>query len=67
MPEPFNGPPMRVMALRSEGVGYRMPGPRDLAHEDPQWFEMDLDDPFVDPDTEPFDPLPTERHRTIPD
>lgn len=39
---------------------------RDPAHEDPQWFECDLDDEFDDPDTLFVDPLPTERHRTVP-
>lgn len=39
---------------------------RDPAHEDPQWYECDLDDQYEDPD-EPFvDPLPTERHRSVP-
>lgn len=39
---------------------------RNPAHADPQWFERDLDDAFEDPDVEPADPLPTERHRTVP-
>lgn len=54
------------MALRTETVGYRMPGPRDPAHEPVNWFETDYDDQFDDPDTEPFDPLPTLRHRAVP-
>ena len=58
--------PKRVMALREEGVGYTMPGPRDPAHEPTNWFETDYDDDFVDPDAEPYDPLPTRRHREIP-
>lgn len=56
----------RVQASASEGAGYGpLPGERNPAHEDPQWFELDLDDDFDDPD-EPFiDPLPTPRHRGI--
>lgn len=57
---------MRVMASRSEGVGLPPARPRHPGHEDPQWFELDLDDEFDDPDVEPVDPLPTERHRTVP-
>jgi hypothetical protein len=55
----------RVSAPRSEGIGLRVPA-RNPAHADPQWFECDLDDQFEDPDVEPDDPLPTERHRTVP-
>ena len=58
--------PKRHMALREETVGYVMPGPRDPAHEPVNWFETDYDDEFVDPDAEPFDPLPTARHRSVP-
>ena len=54
------------MAPRSEGVGLVIPK-RNRAHADPQWFECDLDDPIEDPDVEPVDPLPTERHRTVPE
>ena len=50
----------------SEGVGLRIPV-RDPAHADPEWFQRDLDDEFEDPDTEPVDPLPTERHRRVPE
>jgi hypothetical protein len=57
----------RVIALRTEGVGLQLPGPRNPAHEPVNWFETDYDDQFEDPDTEPHDPLPTERHRTVPD
>ena len=39
---------------------------RDPAHEDPQWFECDLDDEFEDPDQPFVDPLPTDRHKTVP-
>ena len=56
----------RVSAPRSEGAGYKIP-PRNPAHADPQWYECDLDDEFEDPDVEPDDPLPTERHRTVPE
>lgn len=56
----------RVQAPRSEGAGYRIPQ-RNPAHEDPQWFECDLDDAWEDPDVELPDPLPTERHRRVLD
>ena len=56
----------RVIAPRSEGVGLKLPGPRHPGHEDVQWYELDLDDEFEDPDTEPDDPLPTPRHREVP-
>jgi hypothetical protein len=55
----------RVQAPLSEGVGYTFPS-RNPAHSDPEWFQCDLDDQWEDPDTEPADPLPTERHRTVP-
>lgn len=55
----------RHQAPRSEGAGYVIPK-RNPAHEDPQWFECDLDDQWEDPDVEPDDPLPTERHRIVP-
>lgn len=54
------------MAWLTEGVGLPPASPRHPGHEHVQWFELDLDDEFDDPD-EPFvDPLPTERHRTVP-
>jgi hypothetical protein len=56
---------MRIQAPRSEGVGLKLPE-RNPAHEDPQWFEKDLDDEIEDPDVEPEHPLPTERHRRVP-
>jgi hypothetical protein len=56
----------RIIARRDEGVGYEMPGPRHPGHEPVDWYETDYDDQFDDPDTEPEDPLPTERHRTVP-
>lgn len=56
----------RVMALRTEGVGLQKIPARNPAHADPNWFQCDLDDEFEDPDVEPVDPLPTERHRTVP-
>lgn len=56
----------RVSAPAGEGVGMRFSFERNPAHEDPQWYELDLDDDIEDPD-EPFiDPLPTERHRRVP-
>jgi hypothetical protein len=56
---------MRISAPRSEGIGLRFP-PRDPDHEDPEWFQLDLDELESD-DDEGVDPLPTERHRVIPD
>jgi len=44
---------------------YAIP-PRDPAHADPQWFEKGTDEDLNDPDTPFVDPLPTERHRTVP-
>lgn len=55
----------RHQAPRSEGIGLKIPS-RNPAHEDPEWFQRDLDDQWEDPDVEPDDPLPTERHRTVP-
>lgn len=55
----------RVQASASEGAGYgRLPGPRNLAHANPQWFEMDLDDDFDDPDEPDQIPL-TDRQKGI--
>jgi hypothetical protein len=56
----------RVMALKEEGVGLDLPKTRNPAHADPNWYQTDADDPIEDPDTEPYDPLPTERHRQVP-
>lgn len=56
----------KATARRDEGIGLPPMPPRNPAHEHPQWFELDLDDEFEDPDTEPYEPLPTERHRTVP-
>lgn len=56
----------RVQASAAEGAGYgRLPGERNPAHEDPQWFELDLDDDFDDPDEPDQVPL-TSRQRGIP-
>lgn len=51
----------------SEGVGLPKLPARDPAHEDTDWFETDKDDAINDPDDEPVDPLPTARHRSVPD
>jgi hypothetical protein len=56
----------RVSAPLSEGVGLRVP-PRNPAHADPEWFQRDLDDQIEDPDAPAPDPLPTERHRKVPE
>jgi hypothetical protein len=53
------------MAAKREGAGYVIPE-RNPAHEDPQWFECDLDDATEDPDQPWLDPLPTRRHRQVP-
>jgi hypothetical protein len=57
----------RVMAWPWEVAGYGpLPGERNPAHADPEWYQRDLDDDIEDPD-EPFiDPLPTPRHRQVP-
>jgi hypothetical protein len=55
----------RLQAPLSEGVGLRFPK-RNPAHADPDWYQRDLDDQWEDPDVEPADLLPTERHRTVP-
>lgn len=57
----------RVQAPLGEGAGYRVPKSRNPAHEHPQWYELDLDDEFEDPDVPALDPLPTERHRRVPE
>lgn len=57
---------MRVQAPRSEGIGLKLPE-RHPGHEHVQWYELDLDDEFDDPDVESLDPLPTERHRQVPE
>jgi hypothetical protein len=56
----------RISAPRSEGIGLTLPE-RKLSHADPEWYQRDLDEPIEDPDAEPIDPLPTQRHRQIPD
>ena len=40
---------------------------RDPAHADPEWFQCDLYDEVDDPDAPFVDPLPTERHRSVPE
>lgn len=56
---------MRVQAPLNEGIGLKLPE-RDPSHEDPDWFQRDLDEPESD-DPEGLDPLPTERHRQVPE
>ena len=49
-------------------VGGGLVPARNPAHEDPEWFECDLDDEIEDDPDAPFvDPLPTERHRRVPE
>lgn len=55
----------RVQAPLNEGAGFVIPA-RNPAHADPQWYELDLDDEFEDPDVSVPDPLPTDRHRRVP-
>ncbi len=54
------------MAWRWEGAGYEIPS-RNPAHADPEWFQCDLDDEIEDPDAPFYDPLPTPRHRQVPE
>lgn len=56
----------RIIARRDEGVGIRFCD-RDPAHSDPRWYELDTDDAIEDPDEPWSDPLPTARHREVPD
>ena len=56
----------RVQADPREGAGYRIP-PRDPAHAEPDWFETGKDEELNDPDAPFIDPLPTARHRSIPE
>lgn len=51
----------------SETVGLPKLPPRDPAHEDPEWFQRDLDDEINDPDEPYIDKMPTERYFRIPD
>jgi hypothetical protein len=48
----------------ARGVGLEIPE-RDPDHADPEWFQCDLDDLESD-DPDFIDPLPTERHRSVP-
>jgi hypothetical protein len=57
----------RIIAPLSEGIGLGPPPERHPGHEHIQWFELDLDDEFDDPDEEPVELFPTERHWRIPD
>jgi hypothetical protein len=54
----------RISAPRSEGVGLKLPV-RDPDHADPEWYQRDLDE-LESNDPVGEDPLPTERHRTVP-
>lgn len=54
---------MRVQAPANEGTGIKFPV-RDPLHEDPQWYERDLDDAL---DLLDLDPTPlTDRQRRVP-
>lgn len=57
--------PRLESARKDDGVGLTFPE-RELAHEDPEWFQRDLDQPIEDPDDEQPHPLPTERHYRVP-
>jgi hypothetical protein len=57
----------RVTAELWEVAGYGPMPARNPAHADPEWFQCDLDDEIEDPDEPWLDPLPTLRHRQIPD
>lgn len=55
------------MAWLTEGAGYGPMPARNPAHAPIDWFQTDYDDQFEDPDApDPPDPLPTERHRSVP-
>ena len=54
----------RIIARKDEGVGIVFPK-RNPDHADPNWYQRDLDDLESD-DPDLVDPLPTERHRTVP-
>ena len=56
----------RVMAWKWEGVGLVLPE-RNIAHAEPNWYQLALDDEVDDPDVPWLDPLPTLRHRQLPD
>ena len=59
----------KVQADLREGIGLRRPATSDRNpdHADPQWLERGLDeDDYKQTDDPDIDPLPTERHRTIP-
>jgi hypothetical protein len=56
----------RNQAPLNEGVGLRLPLERHPGHEHIQWYELDLDDAYDDPDTEPVEILTTARHREVP-
>lgn len=56
---------MSEVGPTSQGVGLELT-PRNPAHEPINWFQTDYDDQIEDPDVEPFDPLPTSRHRRVP-
>jgi hypothetical protein len=56
----------RVQAPASEGVGYHFPERKsDCSGGRPSWFPFQI--AVCDVDEEAPDPLPTERHRRIPD
>lgn len=57
--------PDRVQASKSEGIGLEIPE-RNPDHADPEWFQRDLDD-LESNDDDGLDPLPTARHRQLPD
>lgn len=54
------------MSQQWDSVRWEIPE-RNPAHADPNWFQLDLDDEWEDPDTEPVDLFPTERHWRVPD
>lgn len=55
----------RVHARSTEGAGYGpLPGERNPAHENPNWFQLDTDDDIDDPD-EPDPPPLTDRQKGI--
>lgn len=56
---------MRVQAHKSEGVGLAFPTREaDCSGRRPSWYPFQIN--VCDEDAPTEDPLPTERHRTLP-
>lgn len=54
-------------APASQGVGIQLPERRsDFTGKRPSWYPFQISQEGEDTDSPDFDPLPTDRHRTIP-